>query len=299
MNELAILLSNACRNLYGRLDYVFNQPPHTTKTKHRTVAVSGNNVNLIENDDGTPSNFQSGIFFEEQFLRTLKKAQNKKKKHKLQSIIISFSSREFSLEGNENNKVLQIQQALTLIDGFAQQYFKDCQYVVGLQSDGLGGKLHAHLLVNTIKPNGRAVRTNFFNVFFLRKQLNLYLSTHFEQVTGRVWPDIPEIRQDINDIYTRTKWKITLKEAINHARKSSVSLKQFRIELAKSNVQFKVQGDHILYTINTGKEVRTCRDLYQVKDKQSGRVTTTKGLGESYTLPILLLDFKQNKIINF
>lgn len=293
---MAVLLSNSCRNLYGRLDYVFNQPPHTSKTKHRTVGVAGNNVNLIKEEDGTPSKFQSGIFFEQQFLRTLKKAQNNKKKHKLQSIIISFSPREFSLENNENTKELQIKQALTLVTGFAQQHFKDGQYVIGLQGDGIGGKLHAHLLVNTVKPTGKTVRTNLFNVYFLRKQLNIYLSKHFKQVTGRVWQDIPKTRQDINDIYTRTKWKIALKAAINRSRKVSVSLKQFRTELSKSNVRFKVQNNHILYTINTEKGERSCRDLYQIKDKKSGRVTTTKGLGESYTLPILLLNFKQNKI---
>lgn len=293
---MAILNSTACKYLRGRIEYVCSQVPHNTDVvKRRSLLVDGNYVNLITEQDSYPSAYQSGYYIEEQFIRVLKRAKNPNRQYQLQSIIVSFSSDEFSLSNREDKQNDQSSQALKLIKGFAQQFFDNAQYFLCVQGDGIGGKLHIHLLINTIRPDGKAVRTNLFNVFFLRKQLNDYLSKHFKHVTRRKWPVLMSQRQDIGDINTKVSWITDIKEAVKEAKKQSVSLEQFKVEMLKRNVELTIKQGHIQYFINHNGKQRQIRDIYQSKGK-NGQIRTTKGLGQDFTLPSLLLAFEQNRL---
>ena len=175
---MSILTSKACRSSNGRLTYIFNDPVHcSSKTTQRVLACAGTNILMLQTPDGQVSEVQNGNYLQQQFHNVLRRARNSHKTYQAQSIIISFDKTEFDTK----QLSLQATQAMQLVQGFVQKYFPDCQSVAAIQADGVGGdnrgdgKLHCHLIVNTVKPDGRVVNTTRFSVFRLRKELDSYM----------------------------------------------------------------------------------------------------------------------------
>ena len=165
MVKLSVLETHSCRSSYKRLQYLFQEPPHSTKkTLQRVLACDGFNIKLLHDSNGRITNVQNGAYLERQFMSNLRKAHNPKRKYQAQTLIISFSEDEF----DTSDLNLQAKQALMLVKHFIHQHFADAQSVVAIQADGEGGKLHAHVVFNTIKQNGRTISTNRFNIHKLR-----------------------------------------------------------------------------------------------------------------------------------
>lgn len=284
---MAILNSTGSKSIHGRISYLFETAPHSTaKVTHRNLAVDGNNIRLLTDNTGIVSRYQDGYYLERQMHRILKKAKNPKRKYQLQSIIISFGTGEFDLKNKDSAQRKEIvQQALQLVKGFALLYFGDAQFVISIQSDGLGGMLHAHLLVNAIKPNGKTVQLNLFKVFALRRRLNNYLQANFPIITGREWNSglVVRERNDIDDIFSTVKWINALKAVINDAKSRSFTFTQFKMKLIRHHVGLKIREKGIIYTIKFDGKKYQIRDFKQLKDKK-GTVLVTKGLGKRYTL---------------
>ncbi|MDM8333674.1 relaxase/mobilization nuclease domain-containing protein [Limosilactobacillus panis] len=296
-----MLNSTACCSSYGRLTYIFNQPVHNNmKTNHRVLACSGFNINMLHAPNGQLTTLQSGAYLEKQFYQSLKRAYNPKRRYQAQSIIISFSDQEF----DTNNLNEQASQALQLVQGYVHQHFSDAQSVSCVQCDGDGGRLHVHLLINTVKPNGKTVPTNRFSVYRMRKDFNKYLEDNFQRVTGRKWNnsfDKETTRQDNKSISTRSSWEEQLKQTIDHIKEEVRNVEDFLSRLSNEGIHVKERGKNKRWTYTQivpdkdGKpKLKRVRAFYQRKDK-NGNVLSTRGLGQAYTRQELEEYWQQQK----
>lgn len=286
----AILQSRSCHSSYQRLTYLFNQPPHnTSKTQQRVLACSGTNIVMLHDPNGSISNIQNGAFLEKQFHQSLKRAYNPKRQYQAQSIIISFSQQEFDCGDLSSQSI----QALKLVQGFVNKHFSDTQSVSCVQCDGNGQRLHVHILINTVKRDGKTIATNRFSVNHLRHGLDNYLEQNFEKVTGRTWPGPPQdnrsSRQDISELPSKASWQVELKQLINVAKISSTNVQEFKEILAGHGVTISERGKNKSWTYHMsvpnakgGTKDHRIRAFYQRTDKQ-GNVISTRGLGIGFT----------------
>lgn len=292
---MTVLKTNACRSCYGRMTYLFNSPAHCdTKTNHRVLACNGFNVKMFHDASGHVSNTQNGAFLQKQFQRVLNRAWNPNKTYQVQSLIVSFSKSEF----NTKNLKKQSAQALKTMQGFVYKYFSDCQVVMAVQADGVGGrqngdgKLHCHVLINTVKPDGKVVNTNRFRVSRLRNELDKYMQAHFAELTGQQW-DNPANHQQTNRP-TKVLWQQQLKTLIQQAKVASHNFAQFQNYMSQHGVAVQRHGKkkpHLTYVVTVsgkkGPKKRRVRDFYQRVNKKTGAVISTRGLGVDYTLRTL------------
>lgn len=77
---------------------------------------------------------------------------NKRRKHEAYTVMISFSKDEI-----DPNKPEDVERAKTIVNESISGAYPNRSAVVAIQSDGLGGNLHAHVLLNNVDSDGRAV----------------------------------------------------------------------------------------------------------------------------------------------
>lgn len=295
MVKLSVLETHSCRSSYKRLQYLFQEPPHSTKkTLQRVLACDGFNIKLLHDSNGRITNVQNGAYLERQFMSNLRKAHNPKRKYQAQTLIISFSEDEF----DTSDLNLQAKQALMLVKHFIHQHFADAQSVVAIQADGEGGKLHAHVVFNTIKQNGRTISTNRFNIHKLRTNFDHEMTDNYQRVTGHNWTNPihkQQERQDANNLTTRSEWQNSLKKIINQVKNEVTSLKDFIQQLGEQGITVTERKKKTAWTYHqtvNGKSYKV-RDFYQRVDKQSGKVLSTRGLGQEFAKSYLTSYFKQ------
>lgn len=303
---MAVLESRACHSSYNRICYVLEGSAHNdSKTNQRVLAVSGININLLHNENGQISTLQSGAYVEEQFHQSLRKAYNPKRQYRCQSIVVSFNKDEF----DTTNLTEQSRQALQLIQGFTGRYFGDTQSVICVQCDGPGGlndgdgKLHVHLIVNSVKRDGKTVATNRFSVYHLRNSLNSYMEENFQRITGIKWInpfiDDNKSRHDVNRLITKSAWNKNLKKTIDSVKINVSNEFEFKSDLKFYGITVterqkgKFWTYHQTVTTPKGSKQLSIRDFYQRVDKKTGAVLSTRGLGASYTKKALNDYWKQ------
>lgn len=295
---MAILESNTIKSTYQSLAYLFSDPAHNdAKTNKRVLACSGININMLHNSDGTLSTQQNGGYLAKQFHQNLKLAFNPNRKVQAQSIIISCSRDEF----DTNDLDTQAKQLLQLANGFANKCFGDCQAVIAVQADGghgQSGKLHAHILINSVKPRHgtsnrtMTVPTNRFSVRPLRNKLDDYLANNFELVTGRKWPgpiNNQRSPESLKDLPNKAPWQRELKQTINEIKNQVTNIKDFLSRLKQQGITVTERGKtkqwtyHLTVDTTHGPRERKIRAFYQRIDKKNGNVLATRGLGTAYT----------------
>lgn len=243
---------------------------------------------MLHDKSGHISVNQSGTYLEKQFHQSLKKAFNPKRRTQCQSIIISFSDDEF----DTSDLSKQASQALQLVQGYVHQNFSDAQTVSCVQCDGQGGRLHVHLLINAVKPSGKTIPTNKFSVFKMRRNLDSYLSKNFQRITGRNWinpfeNDVP--RKDLKNLPSKSVWQDELKQIINTVKQEVTNARDFINKLASLGVTVTDRQHHRSWTYHQtvqtshGEKKLSARDFYQRRDKETGQVLTTRGLGTEFT----------------
>ena len=298
MAPLSVLETHSCRSSYGRLQYLFQEPPHSyQKTSQRVLASTGFNIKLLHNPNGDISATQNGVYLEKQFKANLKRAHNPKRKYQAQTLIISFSEDEF----DTSDLNLQAKQALVLVQHFIHQHFADAQSIIAIQADSEGGKLHAHVVFNTIKSNGRTIPTNRFNIHKLRSSFDREMINNYQFVTGHRWTNPihnQQERQDVNNLTTRSEWQQNLKKIIAQVRCEVNSLKEFirRLNDAGITVTERQKGSAWTYHQTVHGKSYKVRDFYQRVDKQNGEVLSTRGLGQTFTKSYLTGYFKQKEV---
>ena len=293
--KLSVLETHSCHSSYKRLQYLFQEPPHSyQKTSQRVLACSGFNIKLLHDSNGSIVATQNGAYLERQFRANLNKAHNPRRKYQAQTLIISFSTDEF----DTSDLNLQAKQALALAQHFVHQYFADAQSVIAIQADGDGGKLHAHIVFNTVKPNGRTIPTNRFNIHKLRTNFDHEMNQNYQHVTGYSWTNPvhnQQRRHDAKNLTTQSEWQKNLKRIILQVKNEVSTLKEFIQHLDNVGVTMteRQKGNAWTYhqTIN-GKEHKV-RDFYQRVNKQSGEVLSTRGLGQEFTKAYLEGYFNQ------
>ena len=286
---MSILQTHSCHSSYNRLKYVFNEPVHSyQKTDKRVLAATGFNIKMLNDNDGRISVTQNGAYLERQFRTVLKRAHNPKRRYQAQTIIISFDPSEF----DTSDLKAQSQQALQLVQHYVRKHFADCQSAIAIQSDGEGGKLHAHVVMNTIRPSGKTVATNRFNIQKLRKDFDEEMQTNYQKVTGRQWTNPihnQSNRQDIHNLTTKSEWQQQLKELINQIKVKVTNITDFLHQLEQRGVTVteRQKGKSWTYhqVVNTKDGVKELkvRDFYQRVDKQTGEIKSTRGLGQSFS----------------
>lgn len=289
MKCMSILQTHSCHSSYNRLKYVFNEPAHSyQKTDKRVLAATGFNIKMLHDNDGRISVTQNGAYLERQFRTVLKRAHNPKRRYQAQTIIISFDPSEF----DTSDLKAQSQQALQLVQHYVRKHFADCQSAIAIQSDGEGGKLHAHVVMNTIRPSGKTVATNRFNIQKLRKDFDEEMQTNYQKVTGRQWTNPihnQSNRQDIHNLTTKSEWQQQLKELINQIKVKVTNITDFLQQLEQRGVTVterqkgKSWTYHQVVTTRTGRRELKVRDFYQRVNKKTGEIKSTRGLGQSFS----------------
>ena len=289
MKRMSILQTHSCHSSYNRLKYVFNEPVHSyQKTDKRVLAATGFNIKMLHDNDGRISVTQNGAYLERQFRTVLKRAHNPKRRYQAQTIIISFDPSEF----DTSDLKAQSQQALQLVQHYVRKHFADCQSAIAIQSDGEGGKLHAHVVMNTIRPSGKTVATNRFNIQKLRKDFDEEMQTNYQKVTGRQWTNPihnQTERKDIHNLTTKSEWQQQLKELINQIKVKVTNITDFLHQLEQRGVTVteRQKGKSWTYhqVVNTKDGVKELkvRDFYQRVNKKTGEIKSTRGLGQSFS----------------
>ncbi|WP_251573985.1 relaxase/mobilization nuclease domain-containing protein [Limosilactobacillus agrestimuris] len=287
---MSVLETHSCQHSYNRLKYIFNEPAHSyQKTSRRVLATTGFNIRMLHNRSGRISTTQSGAYLEHQFKDNLQRAHNPQRRYQAQSIIVSFDPSEF----DTINLQRQSQQALQLVQLYVQKHFADAQSVIAIQADGSGGKLHAHILINTIKPNGKTVPTNRFNIHKIRKDFDQMMYDNYQYITGQPWSDPIhnnlQYRQDQNNLTSRSAWQASLKKLINQLKQEATSIKSFLVKLSDHGVTVTERQHSQAWTYHQyvktehGTKELKVRDFYQRVDKRTGEVKSTRGLGKDFT----------------
>lgn len=211
---MVVSKSYSRKNANALIKYLLDEKPHSTKlVQQRNLYVTGQNIYKLQ-DPYHPqdppqwdSNLVSG-----QFGASRSHAKNQHKKTQAFHIIASFSDTEFPPEGDQK---VEAKQAAQLVTGFLGEYFpKEAQDLIAIQRDGRGGKLHAHIAVNSLLTSGKCIRTNLMtqtertyvdkqghkqHIPGFRKEFNKYLEENFQKVTGHEFhPVVPSTENRVH-----------------------------------------------------------------------------------------------------
>lgn len=257
---MVVSKSYSRKNVRALIKYLLDEKPHSTAlVSQRNLLVTGQNIYQLADPyhPNEPPQWDSNLVAG-QFGASRSHAKNQYKKVQAFHIIASFSDAEFPPEGDQK---IEAQQAATLVKGFLGQYFPDdAQDLIAIQRDGRGGKLHAHIAVNSILTSGKCLRTNLVtqtereyvdkqghkqHIPGFRKEFNQYLEQNFQRVTGREFhPVVPSTENRVHaseeQILARGgyDWHEDLKERIYQAFSDPKvhNLNDFKAACAKRGV---------------------------------------------------------------
>ncbi|MCI1699188.1 relaxase/mobilization nuclease domain-containing protein [Liquorilactobacillus nagelii] len=286
--------SNSSTAAWGRLKYIFDESAHDN-SEQRVLAVTGNNIRLWGGSDN-PHAEQSAYYLNQQFKRIRHRAWNKHKRHQAQHMILSFSESEFPINSPDTLS-LEYRQINRLIKGFMEMYFPNSQWVSALQKDGIGSHhLHAHVLINAVKIDGKCVRTNNFKVFRLRSQWNKYLEDNYLSCTSHIYVN-PFHKNNPRKAMKFKGWQKQLYQTLEWAREAAKSIEEYLYLLKGKGVTVTERNKHgdWSYHMIFNDKPKTVRDFYQRIDRKSGQVKTTRGMGQAYTPISLKKHFKEEK----
>ena len=286
--------SNYITNAYSRLKYLFDEPAHDGSA-YRVLGVNGAYVYLW-GPRGQPYPSQSGYFLSQQFKAVRQQANNPHKRQQAQHLICSFSEQEMPTN-NLDNIYKEVKQINQLVGGFMAEYFPDTQWVSAIQDDGQEGhKLHCHILINSVLPDGKCVRTNNFSVHRLRHEWNDYLKKHYLEVTGHVYIN-PFAENQPGRVVKPKGWQASLKNVLQWARNQANTTDEYLKLLETKGVTVTTRnkkGDWSYHVIVNGKR-KTVRDFYQRRDRKTGLVKRTRGMGQKFT-PMELDNYFEHKL---
>lgn len=203
----------------------------------------------------------------------------KKKSVEAFHLIVSFDNNEFPLDGNQQEEA---KQAAELVHGFMDQQFpEDSQWLMAIQRDGQGHKLHAHVAINSVQTDGKVIDRSYthqkdwtytksgkvIHEKGIASNLDAYLTANFERVTGR--PFTPVVPSKVNRVHSAEEqivrrggydWHLDLKNRITAAVKDPNvhSLSDFEAACAKQGVTV------IRKRRGTGKKHKDGTKIYRV-----------------------------------
>ena len=207
------------KNSRALIKYLLDAKPHDTGlVNHRNLLVTGQNLETFPGKfNGRPvQNSYQSPFVANQFAEAqkLSKASKQGKKKSIQAfhLIVSFSDNEFPPDGDQQKEA---EQAAKLTKGFLKEQLPpDSQYLMAIQRDGKGHKLHAHVALNSVQITGKVIRRQYLHQKDwdyitkdgkhvhepgLASNLDKYLEDNFQRVTGREFhPVIPSTENKVH-----------------------------------------------------------------------------------------------------
>ena len=240
------------KSSFNLVHYILDGEAHNKRfTNDRNLYVNGHNI-FTDYQNKFNSNYIAS-----QFYAVRKVAGKIKKRTQAFHNIYSFSDDDFPPTKDPKKLQQQAKQAYKLVDGFLKKQLpKDSQYLIGIQRDGDGGKLHAHVALNSVLINGKTLDTNDLSLLqkVTVKQINKqkvrtvskgvfekiqdYLSDNFQKVTGRSYQRID--RDESNLVNSKAQqiskrggyvWKEDLKDRIIDVAQNVDNLDDFKAKL--------------------------------------------------------------------
>lgn len=287
------------------IKYLLDAKPHDTGlVQHRNLLVTGQNLETFPgrfNGRFIQHSYQSP-FVAEQFnaAQGLSKAAKQGKKKNVQAfhLIVSFSDSEFPPDGDQKKEA---EQAAKLTKGFLKEQLPpDSQYLMAVQRDGKGRKLHVHVALNSVQINGKVIRRQYLHQRDwdyvtktgkhvhepgLASNLDKYLEDNFEKVTGREFhPVVPSTENRVHSAEEQIAarggydWRQDLKNRIYSAFSDPKvhNLNDFKAACAKQGVTVtekrrgtgqKDASGHKIYKTGYTYEF-TGEDVYKSGDKK-------------------------------
>lgn len=282
------------KSSFNLVHYILDGEAHNKRfTNDRNLYVNGHNV-FTDYQNKFNSNYIAS-----QFYAVRKVAGKTKKRTQVFHNIYSFSDEDFPPTTDKKELQKQAKQAYELVNGFlGKQLPKDSQYLVGIQRDGDGGKLHAHVAINSVLLNGKVLDTNklsLLNEVHVKQKnkqktrivgkgvfekIQDYLSSNFQKVTGRSYKrierDLGNLKSASSEQAERRKqgssWKEDLKQRIIAVASSVDNLSDFKTQLNDVyGVTVKEYQASTGKLDATGKKIKRLAYTYSFKD-DSGKL---------------------------
>lgn len=279
---MAISKIIATKSAHNLTHYILDGHAHNNQYSNaRNLLVGGHNIF---------SDYQNRInsnYVDSQFYAVRKMAGKTSKKTQAFHNIYSFSESDFPPPKNKQDLQKQAQQAYKLVNDFLKKQLPaDVQYLVGIQRDGQGGMLHAHVAINSVLINQKVLDTN--NLSLLQKvdqrskivskglleNWQDYLTDNFKKVTGRKYE---RVERDLSNIVNSKAqqvenrggyvWKEDLKNRIVEAVQNSTNLDEFKQTLQDVyGVSVKEYQSSTGKVNSQGKKIKRLAYTYMFKD---------------------------------
>lgn len=274
-----IIVTKSAHNL---THYILDGHAHNNQYSNvRNLLVGGHNIF---------SDYQNKInanYVDSQFYAVRKMAGKMSKKTQAFHNIYSFSEGDFPPPKSKQELQKQAQQAYKLVNDFLRKQLPaDAQYLVGIQRDGQGGMLHAHVAINSVLINQKVLDTN--NLSLLQKvdqrsktvskglleNWQDYLTDNFKKVTGRKYE---RVERDLSNLVNSSAqqvenrggyvWKEDLKNRIVEAVQNSTTLDEFKQTLQDVyGVSVKEYQSSTGQVNSQGKKIKRLAYTYGFKD---------------------------------
>lgn len=276
---MGITTITSTKNGKGSIDYVLKGRTEDKKnTEERTLAVRGHNL-----DPSRAAEQMSAVW------RNFGKDDGKT--IQTYRIIQSFRESDFHKENYED-----IEKANEIGLALAEKLYPNRQALIVTQADGEGGKVHNHIIVNSVEPVAgkslRGIETSWEKT--ISKANDEVLKEHKIKALERgTLRDVAYSRSELSIITDKTaSWKDTIRDAVEDSisDKNITSIDDLKEKLKDDyDIDLKLRGKTITYagTFNTSKDEENPKFVER-------KVRATK-LGNNYTLEGLNHGFRENE----
>lgn len=276
---MAITTITSTKNGKGSIDYVLKGRKEDKKNpEERTLAVRGHNL-----DPSRAAEQMSAVW------RNFGK--NDGNTIQTYRIIQSFRETDF-----DKDNYLDIETANEIGLALAEKLYPTRQALIVTQADGEGGKVHNHIIVNSVEPVAgkslRGIETSWEKT--ISKANDEVLKEHKIKALARgTLRDVAYSRSELSIITDKTaSWKDTIRDAVEDSisDKNITSIDDLKEKLKDDyDIDLKLRGKTITYagTFNTSKDEENPKFVER-------KVRATK-LGNNYTLEGLNHGFRENE----
>ena len=276
---MAITTITSTKNGKGSIDYVLKGRTEDKKNpEERTLAVRGHNLDPSRAAEQMAAVWRNFGKDDGNTIQTYR-------------IIQSFRESDFHKDNYED-----IEKANEIGLALAEKLYPNRQALIVTQADGEGGKVHNHIIVNSVEPVAgkslRGIETSWEKTISKANDdiLKEYEIKALERDTLR---DVAYSRSELSIITDKTaSWKDTIRDAVEDSisDKNITSIDDLKEKLKDDyDIDLKLRGKTITYagTFNTSKDEENPKFVER-------KVRATK-LGNNYTLEGLNHGFRENE----
>ena len=276
---MAITTITSTKNGKGSIDYVLKGRTEDKKaSEERTLAIRGHNLDPTRAAEQMAAVWRNFGKDDGNTIQTYR-------------IIQSFRESDFHKDNYED-----IEKANEIGLALAEKLYPNRQALIVTQADGEGGKVHNHIIVNSVEPVAgkslRGIETSWEKT--ISKANDEVLKEHKIKALARgTLRDVAYSRSELSIITDKTaSWKDTIRDAVEDSisDKNVTSIEDLKEKLKDDyDIELKLRGNTITYagTFNISKDEENPKFVER-------KVRATK-LGNNYTLEGLNHGFRENE----